>query len=66
MSTTNAVPAPAQPSHHLDRGRVLRLALGSLGVLAALAFLAGGGALTWALQTHRDGSGYFTTNTHLN
>ena len=37
--------------------------LGSVGLLGALAFLVGGGALTWALQTHRDGSGYFTTNT---
>jgi hypothetical protein len=64
MSTTNTIPAPAQPAHRLDRGRVLRLVLGSLGILSALAFLAGGGALTWALQTHRDGSGYFTTNTH--
>lgn len=63
MSTTNTIPAPAQPTQRLDRGRVLRLVLGSLGVLAALAFLAGGGALTWALQTHRDGSGYVTTHT---
>jgi hypothetical protein len=64
MSTTNTITTPAQPAHRLDRGRVLRLVLGSLGVLAALAFIAGGGALTWALQTHRDSSGYFTTNTH--
>jgi hypothetical protein len=64
MSTTNTITTPAQPTHRLDRGRVLRLVLGSLGVLAALAFLAGAVALTWALETHRDGSGYFTTNTH--
>jgi hypothetical protein len=64
MSTTNTITTPAQPAHPLDRGRVLRLVLGSLGLLTALAFIAGGGALTWALQTHRDGSGYFTTNTH--
>jgi hypothetical protein len=64
MSTTNTITTPAQPAHRLDPGRVLRLVLGSLGLLAALAFLAGGGALTWALQTHRDSSGYFTTNTH--
>jgi hypothetical protein len=63
MSTTNTIPAPAQPAHRLDRPRVLRLVLGSVGLLGALAFLVGGGALTWALQTHRDGSGYFTTNT---
>jgi hypothetical protein len=64
MSTTNTITTPAQPAHRLDRGRGLRLVLGSLGLLGALAFLAGGGALTWALQTHRDGSGYFTTSTH--
>jgi hypothetical protein len=64
MSTTNTITTPAQPAHRLDRGRVLRLVLGGLGILAALAFLAGGGALTWALQTQRDSSGYFTTNTH--
>jgi hypothetical protein len=64
MSTTNTITTPAQPAHPLDRGRVLRLVLGSLGLLAALAFIAGGGALTWALQTHRDNSGYFTTSTH--
>jgi hypothetical protein len=64
MSTTNTITTPARPAHRLDRGRVLRLVLGSVGLLGALAFLAGGGALTWALQTHRDSSGYFTTNTH--
>lgn len=64
MSTTNTIPAPTQPAHRLDRARVLRLVLGSVGLLGALAFLVGGGALTWALQTHRDGSGYFTTHTH--
>jgi hypothetical protein len=63
MSTTNTITTPAQPTRPLDRGRVLRHLLGSLGLLAALAFLAAGGALTWALQTHRDDSGYFTTNT---
>jgi hypothetical protein len=64
MSTTNALTAPAQPTRGLDRGRVLRLVFGSLGLLAALAFLVGAGALTWALETQRDGSGYFTTHTH--
>lgn len=64
MSTTNTITAPAQPARRLDSGHVLRLVFGSLGVLAALAFLAGGGALTWALETHRDANGYFTTHTH--
>lgn len=64
MSTTNTVRVPAQPDRRFDRGRGLRLVFGSVGVLAALAFIAGGGALTWALQTHRDSSGYFTTHKH--
>jgi hypothetical protein len=64
MSTTDTIPAPAQPARRLDPGRVLRLVLGSLGVVAALAFIAGAGALIWALETHGDGSGYFTTNAH--
>jgi hypothetical protein len=64
MSTTSTITAPAQPARRLDRGRVVRLVFGGLGVLAALGFLAGGVALTWALETQRDGSGYFTTNTH--
>ena len=64
MSTTTTITAPAQPARPLDRGRLFRLVLGSLGVLAALAFLTGAAALTWGLETHRDGSGYFTTNTH--
>ena len=62
-SSATAV-ATAQQAPRLDRGRVLRLVLGSLGLIAALAFLAGAGVSTWALETHRDGSGYFTTNTH--
>lgn len=64
MSTTNTITAPAQPARRLDRGRVLRLVFGSLGLLAALAFLTGAVVLTWGLETHRDGSGYFTTKTH--
>ena len=64
MSTTDTITAPAQQARRLDRGRMLRLVFGSLGLLAALAFLAAGGTLTWALQTHRDSSGYFTTHTH--
>ena len=43
MSTTDTVLVPAQPDRRFDRGRGLRLVFGSLGVLAALAFLAGGG-----------------------
>src|SRR5262249_28151791 len=64
MSTTTTITAPAQPARSFDRSRVSRLVFGSLGVLAALTFVAGALALTWARETHRDGSGYFTTHTH--
>jgi hypothetical protein len=65
MSTTIPAAASAQPAQQSSgRGRVLRLVFGSLGLLAALAFIGGAGALTWALGTQRDGSGYFTTSTH--
>jgi hypothetical protein len=65
MSATAPVaPAQPQPAQQLGTGRVLQLLFGSLGVLAALAFIAGAGALTWALDTQRDGNGYFTTVTH--
>jgi hypothetical protein len=64
MSTTKHSQSACAADRRFDRGRGLRLVFGSVGVLAALAFIAGGGALTWALQTHRDSSGYFTTHTH--
>ena len=65
MTTTPAtVAVPQQAAQRFDRGRVLRIVFGSLGILAAFAFLAGGVALTWSLETHRDGSGYFVTHTH--
>ena len=64
MSTTQPPAGPRGAAPRLDHGRVLRLVLGGLVLLAALAFLAGAGALTWALETHRDGAGYFTTATH--
>jgi hypothetical protein len=63
MSTTTAA-QPASPAQRMGRGRILRIVFGSIGLLAALAFIAGGAALTWAFQTHRDGSGYFITATH--
>jgi len=58
--------APAQPtqSARFGSGRILRLVFGSLGLLAALAFIAAGTASVWALETKRDGSGYFATATH--
>ena len=61
---TTTITTPADPARRFDPARVLRLVFGSLGLLAALAFIAGAATLTWALETHRDGSGYFTTHTH--
>src|SRR5262249_48539058 len=64
MTTTTTITAPAQATPRLDPGRVLRLVFGSLGLLAAPVFLAPRRALTWGLETQRDGSGYFTTAAH--
>ena len=64
MSVTVPVPVPqSRPTETFTFGRVLQLVFGSLGLLAALAFITAGGALTWALETQRDSSGYFTTAT---
>jgi hypothetical protein len=62
--TVNIASKAAQPARQFGRGRVLRIVLGSLGLLVALAFVAAGSVGTWALLSHRDGSGYFTTATH--
>jgi hypothetical protein len=64
MSTTTTITTSAPTARRRGRGRVLRFVLGGLGLLAAAAFLAAAGSLTWALGTQRDGSGYFTTATH--
>ena len=68
MNGTANVAASAAESiataKHFGRGRVLKLALGSIGLLAAIILIGAGVALTWALATHRDASGYFTTHTH--
>jgi len=65
MSTsTHPIPTPIETAGRLNAGRVLRLVFGSLALLAGLALIVSGGALTWAFQTHQDSSGYFTTHTH--
>ena len=46
------------------RRRALKLVFGSLGLLAAIAFIGGAAALTWALASHRDAHGFFTTHAH--
>jgi hypothetical protein len=64
MSTTTVPPVLAtQPSCSFGAGRVLLLVFGSIAVLIALALLAGGGAAVWGLG-QRDGSGYFTSDSH--
>ena len=44
-------------------GRVAALVVGTLLVLASLAFLGGGGTALWADRTQREG-GYVTTDVH--
>lgn len=61
MSTAAAPPVPA--THSFGAGRVLLLVLGGIGILVALALLAGGIAAIWGMS-QRDGSGYFTSASH--
>jgi len=62
--TTATTPVSAErPSEPFGVKRVLLLVFGSIVVLIALAFLAGGGAGMWALG-ERDSTGYFTSGTH--
>ena len=63
MNTATAPVRAEQPSEPFGVKRVLLLVFGSIVVLIALAFLAGGGIGLWALG-ERDSSGYFTTATH--
>jgi len=59
-ATSTSTAVAARP----EIGRIMRFVLGGLAILAALAFLGCAGALVWALGSHRDASGYFTTATH--
>ena len=63
MNTATAPARTEQPSEPFGVKRVLLLVFGSIVVLIALAFLAGGAVGLWALG-ERDSSGYFTTATH--
>lgn len=61
VSTTAA---PVAPTQHLGRGRVARLVLGGLALLAALALIGSAIAGIFGLETNRDATGYFVTHTH--
>jgi hypothetical protein len=56
--------AEVAPTQRLDRRRLVRLGLGTLGLLAALALLGGAIAAIVGLETSRDSTGYFVTHTH--
>ena len=58
-------PEPERPLPPSSRGfvRALLAVLGSLGLLAGLAMLVGGGFLLWAEATQRDDDGFFSTST---
>ena len=64
MSTTMNEQAAEASATNLAPGRVVRLVLGSLGLLAALALIAGAIAAIVELETNRDATGYFVTHTH--
>src|SRR5262245_5931561 len=55
---------PLATATRFGRARVLKLGFGIVGLLAAIAFIGAGVAMIWALETHRDASGYFTPHTH--
>jgi hypothetical protein len=61
---TSKAATKATPTTRYSRGRIVRLVFGGLGLLAALAFIGAGATATWALESLRDGSGYFATSTH--
>ena len=59
-----ATRTPAAPTHKVGRGRVVRIAFGSLALLAALALIGSAIAGIVGLETNRDATGYFVTHTH--
>ena len=62
MST--AIKEQLAPARRLERRRVVRLALGGLGLVVALALIGGAIAGIVGLETKRDATGYFVTHTH--
>jgi hypothetical protein len=59
-----ATAAPAARAPHLGRGRAARVVLGGLALLAALALIGSTIAGIFGLETNRDATGYFVTDTH--
>src|SRR3954471_23397208 len=61
--TANPPPAPVQaPPSRWGPGRIIALVLGVLLLLPGLGLLAGGGALLWADNSHRNSDGYLTSD----
>jgi hypothetical protein len=54
----------ATPSQQVGRRRVVRIVLGSLSLLLALAFIGVTVATIYGFETNRDATGYFVTHTH--
>lgn len=60
-SEPRSTPAPAPT---VERRRVVRLVLGTLALLAALALIGSAVAAIVGLEANRDATGYFATHTH--
>jgi hypothetical protein len=58
------IPPSGARTQQVGRSRVVRLVLGSLGLLAALAFIGIAIAGIVGLEKNRDATGYFVTHTH--
>jgi hypothetical protein len=63
-AVASAAPPTPAPTQQAGRGRVVRLVLGSLCLLAALALIGSAIAGIFGLETNRDATGYFVTHTH--
>jgi hypothetical protein len=63
-ATGSAPTATAAPTQQVGRRRVVRLVLGSLALLVALALIGAAIAGIFGLENNRDATGYFVTHTH--
>ena len=63
-ATGSAPTATGAPTQQVGRRRVVRLVLGSLALLVALALIGGAIAGIVGLENNRDATGYFVTHTH--